>query len=43
VVGWNDVRTGLDPVGFARRQLGFEPDELQTQVLQSRPKRLLLN
>jgi hypothetical protein len=43
VVGWNDVTTGLDPVDFARRRLGFEPDELQAQVLQSRSKRLLLN
>jgi len=43
VVGWNDVRTGLDAVGFARRRLGFEPDELQAQVLRSRSKRLLLN
>jgi hypothetical protein len=33
----------LDPVGFARQRLGFEPDELQAQVLQSRSKRLLLN
>src|SRR5215472_8922435 len=43
VVGWNDVRTGLDAVGFARQRLGFEPDALQAQVLQSRSKRLLLN
>ena len=41
--GWNDMRAGLDAVGFARRRLGFEPDELQAQVLHSRSKRLLLN
>ena len=43
MVRWNDVTTGLDPVDFARRRLGFEPDELQAQVLHSRSKRLLLN
>ena len=43
MVGWNDVRTGLDAVGFARRRLGFEPDELQAQIFRSRSKRLLLN
>jgi hypothetical protein len=43
VVTWNDLETGLDPVGFARRRLGFEPDARQAQVLRSRAKRLLLN
>ena len=43
MIGWNDLETGLDVVGFAQRRLGFEPDELQTQVLRSRSKRLLLN
>ena len=40
---WNELETGLDAVGFARRRLGFEPDELQSEVLRSRSKRLLLN
>jgi tRNA(Met) C34 N-acetyltransferase TmcA len=43
VVGWNDVRAGLDAVGFAQRRLGFEPDPLQAQILESRSKGLLLN
>ena len=40
---WNDLNTGLDAVGFARRRLGFEPDRLQAEVLRSRAKLLLLN
>ena len=43
MVSWNDVKTGLDPVDFARRRLGFEPDRLQAEVLRSESKRLLLN
>jgi hypothetical protein len=43
VIGWNDLETGLDAVDFARQRLGFEPDDLQAQVLRSRSKRLLLN
>jgi hypothetical protein len=37
------VATAFDPVGFARRRLGFEPDALQAEVLRSGSKRLLLN
>jgi len=43
VIDWSDLETGLDPVGFAQRRLGFEPDALQSQVLRSQAKRLLLN
>jgi len=43
VVDWNDLNTGLDAIGFARRRLDFEPDRLQAEMLTSRAKWLLLN
>jgi hypothetical protein len=28
MIEWNDFETALDPVGFARRRLGFEPGKI---------------
>src|SRR5437660_7362662 len=43
MAGWNDFKTGLDPIKFAREHLGFEADARQAEVLRSGAKRLLLN
>ncbi len=40
---YSDLMQGLDPVLFAKEQLGFEPDKWQTKALQWSGKRLLLN
>ncbi|NLB00629.1 MAG: hypothetical protein GX837_06665 [Methanomicrobiales archaeon] len=37
------IRYALDPVTFAREQLGFDPDPWQVEVLRSPAKRLILN
>jgi Terminase large subunit, T4likevirus-type, N-terminal len=37
------VRRELEVAEWARNQLGFEPDAMQTRVLNSRSKRMLLN
>lgn len=39
----NNLVDTVDPVGFARRRLGFDPDEQQQAVLTASHKRILLN
>jgi len=39
----HDLLNAVDPVGWARRTLGFEPDAQQRTVLGSTHKRILLN
>jgi hypothetical protein len=39
----NDLLNAADPVGWARRTLGFEPDPNQQHILASTHKRILLN
>ncbi|MEZ5351347.1 MAG: terminase family protein [Bryobacteraceae bacterium] len=38
-----DINHLLDPVRWAADELGFEPDSIQSQVLRSRHRRILLN